>query len=189
MKNKSILLFLFLFSFLIVLSCKKKYDQEEFESKRINKADSLVRIAYSKYESKDFDKAYDLCNQAIASCPGFSRATVLMGKMKLEDEEYSTAIELFTIAINNKGIMQDYEFAEVYEKRAFAKEALKDYRGALVDYDILVNSYDSRYGYCQRGILKHNFLDDANGACSDWSIAGEKGDSRAYDLINEFCNN
>ncbi|TDE42250.1 hypothetical protein E0I26_13945 [Flavobacterium rhamnosiphilum] len=188
MKNKSILVFLFLF-LIGIIACKKKFDPEEFESKRINTADSLVRIAYSKYESKDFNGAYRLCNEAILSCPGFSRATVLMGKMKLEDEEYSKAIELFTIAINNQGIMQHYEVEEVYQKRAFAKESLNDYRGALADYNILTESFNSKYAYYHRGILKYNFLDDANGACSDWSVAGEKGDNRAYDLIDKFCNN
>lgn len=189
MKNKSILLFLFLFSFIVIISCKKKYNPEEEELKGLKTADSLVTLAYKKFYSKDYQEAYSLCNLAITKKLGHQKALLLMGKVQFELEAYSRAIEFFTIVINDPGIMEHYEMDEVYQKRAFAKEALEDYRGALVDYDILVNSFNSRYGYYHRGILKHNFLDDANGACSDWRVAGEKGEGRAYDLIAKFCNN
>ena len=189
MKNKSILFFLFLFSVFIVVSCKKKYDPEEEDRKNLKTADSLVSLAYKKFNSENYEEAYDLCNVAITKSLGHQRALALMGKVQFELEDYSQAIELFTIVIDDPGTMRHYELADLYQKRAFAKETLEDYRGALVDYDILVNTFDSRYGYYQRGILKYNFLDDANGACSDWSVAGERGDARAYDLIAKFCNN
>lgn len=189
MKNKSILFFLFLFSFFAIVSCKKEYNPEEEASIKRNKADSLVRIGYRKYNSKDFQEAYDFGMEAISYSSGYAQALVLMGNVEVEVENYSKAIELFTFAINDPGTMQHYEFEKVYQKRAFAKEALKDYRGALADYNILVDSFGSSYGYYHRGILKYDFLDDSNGACSDWSIAGEKGNGRAYDLIDEFCNN
>ena len=189
MKSKSILLFLFLFSFFIIISCKKKYDPEQEELKSLKTADSLVALAYEKFESKDSEAAYRLCVEVISKCPGFSRATTLMGKIKLEDEDYSSAISLFTAAIDNQGIMQPYEMSEVYLKRAFAKESLKDYRGALADYNLLINSFDSGIAYYHRGVLKYNYLEDTNGACSDWSTAGERGNKRAYDLISKFCNN
>jgi tetratricopeptide (TPR) repeat protein len=189
MKNKSDLPFLFLFSFLTIISCKKKFDPDEFKSKRIISADSLIRLAHDKFDSKNFEEAYNLGNAAISYNPGYSRALVVMGNAQIELGNYSKAIELFTFAVNDPGTMQHYEFEKVYQKRAFAKEELKDYRGALVDYNILIDQFDSRYGYYHRGIIKYNFLEDANGACSDWSIAGEKGYSISYDLIDKFCNN
>lgn len=188
-KTKSILLFVLLFSLLIVISCKKKYDPEEEALKMRGKADSLLRIAYTKYDSNNLDGAYELCNAAISANSGDPRALTLMGRINFKIENYSRAIELYSMVIDSPGDLQKFHYQGLYEQRAIAKEALKDYRGALVDYNILVNSYNSRYGYYHRGILKYNFLDDANGACSDWSIAGEKGESRAYDLINKFCNN
>lgn len=189
MKNKSVLLFLFIISLFSLVSCKKEYDPEERDLRITKTADSLVKLGYAKFYSKDFQAANDFGNQAISIKPGYSRANVLIGNVQIEVGNYSIAIERFTFAIGDPGTMQHYEFEKVYQKRAFAKEGLEDYRGALADYNILIDSFGSRYGYYHRGVLKYNFLDDANGACSDWSVAGEKGYGRAYDLIAKFCSN
>lgn len=190
MKNKSILLFLFLFSFFAIVSCKKKYDSEEETSRMRNKADSLVRIARESYKNKDYIKADDLCNEAITLSMGYPEAVKLKGFIKYDMKDYSGAIELFTIAIDNSGNVPVYGLGEVYITRALAKESLNDYRGALADYDIAIETYSMLYnGYYNRGLLKYNYLDDVNGACSDWSKAGEKGDSRGYELIDKYCNN
>ena len=42
--------------------------------------------------------------------------------------------------------------------------------------------------YYSRGFLKYNNFNDINGACLDWSKAGEQGRTSAYDLINKYCN-
>ncbi len=48
---------------------------------------------------------------------------------------------------------------------------------------------DPKYAifYNNRGVTKKK-LGDYEGACSDWSKAGELGDGDAYQLIREYCN-
>ena len=41
--------------------------------------------------------------------------------------------------------------------------------------------------YNNRGVAKLG-LKDLDGACLDWSKAGELGHSGAYDLIKQYCN-
>lgn len=189
MKNKSFLPFFVLFSVLTILSCKEKYDPAGDELRMRKKADSLYWLAERSYRSKDLIKTDDLCNEVISGYTSFDpQVFVLKGMVQMELENYSRAIELFTNAIDEPD-MQHYVLEHIYQKRATCKEKLKDYRGALIDYDFLINSYNNGYNYYHRGLIKYNFLNDEDGACSDWSIAGEKGYNRAYKLINEFCNN
>ena len=45
----------------------------------------------------------------------------------------------------------------------------------------------NKEAYSNRGIAKLN-LKDKNGACLDWSKAGELGYEEAYDMIKKNCN-
>ena len=75
-----------------------------------------------------------------------------------------------------------------YGLRAEAKEALQDYTGAKADYTKIIE-LDPKSGlaYKSRGLVKLK-LKDKNGACLDFSKAGELGLDDAYDAIREYCN-
>ena len=63
-----------------------------------------------------------------------------------------------------------------------------NYRGAIDDFSkaIEINPKDSK-AYSMRGIAKYK-INDKNGACLDWSKAGELGEDNAYNIIRKFCN-
>ena len=64
---------------------------------------------------------------------------------------------------------------------------LEDNRGSLADLNIAIkiNSTSKTY-YLNRGKVKYK-LSDLNGACLDWSKAGELGETDAYDSIKKHC--
>ena len=89
----------------------------------------------------------------------------------------------------NKVIKIDPNNLDAYFNRGDTKYYLKkDYDGALADYNKIIeidpNNSDA---YIKRGYIKYD-LNDINGACLDWSKAGELGYGYAYELIKEFCN-
>jgi hypothetical protein len=83
-----------------------------------------------------------------------------------------------------KNLLKDYLFS----LRGAAKSKLKDYQGAILDYTKSIELYpkyaDAYYG---RGFAKY-YSNDKNGACLDWSQAGELGYADAYSTIKEKCN-
>lgn len=66
-------------------------------------------------------------------------------------------------------------------------QSMKYYRGAIIDFTtaIEINEKDV-YAYIGRAFIKLN-LGDTNGACTDWSKAGELGDEKSYEYIKEYC--
>jgi len=78
--------------------------------------------------------------------------------------------------------------ADDYINRGIAKNDLKDYRGAIQDYNkaIEINPKIAQVYYF-RGLAKI-YLGDENGGCLDFSKAGELGDKDIYDTIKRYCN-
>ena len=67
------------------------------------------------------------------------------------------------------------------------KRKLKDYTGAIADYDKAIKlNPDYVKAYNNRGLAKSS-INDYNGACSDWYKAKELGDYDAIELINKYC--
>ena len=65
---------------------------------------------------------------------------------------------------------------------------LKDYRGALVDYDKAIElNKDFAEAYFNRG-LTHIFLGNNKQGITDLSKAGELGIVSAYNIIKRFTN-
>ena len=95
-----------------------------------------------------------------------------------------------------RGSIEDYTKAiklepkdeSLYYDRGWSKHDLKDYKGAIADFtkSIILNP---NYGnsYLGRGYSKIAIKDKA-GACKDFSKAGELGEEKAYEAINENCN-
>ena len=78
--------------------------------------------------------------------------------------------------------------AKAAYNRGVAKYDLKDYTGAIEDYNKAIQlNPNYAMAYQGRGTAKY-MLDDKNGACTDWSKAGELGCFDAYILIKENCN-
>ena len=77
--------------------------------------------------------------------------------------------------------------AEDYYNKGISKFNIKDYKGAIADYNQAIQlKPDYAEAYNNRGSAK-NDLQDKNGACLDWSKAGELGLSSAYNAIQKFC--
>ncbi|MEZ4686023.1 MAG: hypothetical protein R3B47_08120 [Bacteroidia bacterium] len=69
--------------------------------------------------------------------------------------------------------------------RAQAFLGYKDYPNAIRDLDHVVNQSPNDYNtYNARASVKYE-AGDLNGACLDWSRAGELGDVNAYKKIRE----
>lgn len=94
--------------------------------------------------------------------------------------------------------------AEIYNATGRAKIELNDNAGAIIDLNKALNSYtgstlsvgdsgkpeidpDKAETYYLRGLAKHN-LKNKDGACKDWSKAGQYGATNAYELIEQNCN-
>ena len=96
-----------------------------------------------------------------------------------------------------RGAIQDYNttlqlqvnMEQAYVKRGQAKALIRDYTGAIADYNIAtgLNSYDKDAFYL-RGLAKTMAKVDQNGACLDFSKAGELGMAEAYVAIRTYCN-
>ena len=74
-----------------------------------------------------------------------------------------------------------------YAYRGMAKYYLKDFKGAINDYDKAIKLIPD-YGevYDLRGVAKGELL-DKSGACEDWNKAFELGFNKAYILIEKYC--
>jgi tetratricopeptide (TPR) repeat protein len=76
---------------------------------------------------------------------------------------------------------------KIYNNRAAAKMMLKDYQGALKDFNYAIE-LDPMYAdaYNNRGRVKQ-YLGDTQGACSDWHTALSLGIDASRDLIIQYC--
>ena len=89
--------------------------------------------------------------------------------------------------------------AIAYFNSGIAKNDLKDYEGAIADYNKAIElDPDDTVAYLNRGFAKEN-LGDLNGACADWRKAASLNDpdEASYELsaiesakwlINRLCN-
>ena len=76
---------------------------------------------------------------------------------------------------------------DAYDNRGNAKADLRDYQGAISDYNKAIrNQPDYALAYTNRGITKED-IGDLKGACTDWSKATEFGDSDAAQWIKKDC--
>jgi tetratricopeptide (TPR) repeat protein len=78
--------------------------------------------------------------------------------------------------------------AIAYNNRGNAKEKLKDYYGAIADYNKAIElDPNDAAAYVNRGIAKE-LIGDLNGACSDWKKAANLGHTDSAKWVNEDCN-
>lgn len=117
------------------------------------------------------------------------------GIEKLTAEDYAGAIPDFSKSIELNKKTNIYMLAETYHLRAYCKNSLTDYRGAINDYNNIISLlentplktsdlYSTAFYY--RGICKY-LLNKSEEACNDWSISGELGYSKSYQMIKQNC--
>ena len=88
------------------------------------------------------------------------------------------------IIFNNCGT----DTAENYRLRGDDKLRLKDYNGAIADYNKVIELAPNHSNvYYYRGNIKE-FIGDLNGACSDWGKAAELGSADAIKEVANQCN-
>lgn len=85
---------------------------------------------------------------------------------------------------------------QIYTMRGRVNLSLKHFTNTVSDMDKVLQILSSSrispnedfkaQAYYYRATAKHN-LNDKEGACRDWSKAGEQGLSEAYDYIKKFC--
>ena len=83
---------------------------------------------------------------------------------------------------------QNHKYKFVYLLRGDSRFSLKNYTGALEDYNIAIILNPKDYNaYYKRGFVNYFHLNNKKGGCSDWSKAGELGMKEAYEMINRNC--
>lgn len=148
--------------------------------------------ANRKHSQKDYYGAIIDFNKAIILDSKLNDIYANRGYSKFEISDFKGAVLDFSKAIEIKTKYRpNFGCGVEYEMRADCKLELGDYRGAILDYtksnDLYPHPYPSRDILVKRGLAKIN-IGDTVGACLDFSIAGERGHSKAYFLIKQYCN-
>ncbi len=138
-------------------------------------------LAY--FERGNFSNAMKEIDQAISLNSSFYGYYLFKGNIYYAQRQYSLAKAQYSIALDlniNNG--------DLYFKRGLAEKELKNFKEAILDFDtaIAYNEYDGTY-FFHRGYAKLG-LGDKNGACDDWSIAGNLGFYEDFDKIKEVCD-
>jgi tetratricopeptide (TPR) repeat protein len=196
--RKTILLLLITLSFNGYSQMAGEYQRNlNKDSLLFQKANEYTRSACFKNSHKDYRGAISDINKTIELQPNDIQAYEIraIAKKNLQDYrgaivDYTKAIQLHESEYNELGIFNttNFDIARRYNNRAICKEELKDYRGAIADYNKAIDNQPDDYSYyINRGLIK-DLTGDKNGACLDWSKAGELGSERAYELIKDYCN-
>lgn len=114
------------------------------------------------------------------------------GILKYQTGDYIKAIQYFNDALKIKPNTNDFL---LFSYRGNAQSKLHHYNDAIRSYDRAlelrpdnVMEYSNWVrNYFNRGVTKY-YLNDMNGACSDWNTALELGFGTAYKYIQEYCN-
>ena len=168
--SKSIFILMLFFSFKII--AQSNFDYIDYYNSGL-----------SKVKSNDYFNAIADLNKAIELNPDLAAAYLLRGIAKNSLEDYRGALIDYS-----KSIELNPENSIAYNLRGTLKGGfLEDLRGSISDLSkaIELNPRDDA-SYSARGAMKYH-LKDSDGACLDWSRAGELGNSEAYSYIRKYC--
>jgi tetratricopeptide (TPR) repeat protein len=183
--------YLFILISIGICSCKNNSNTLENENKR-NESDIKAHHAKLSYNNGNYSEAEKLYNEAVKIDPYNPYAYYERAHHKKYNlKDYAGAISDYTSSIKIFEGLKAYQttFLDCYADRADAKNNLKDYYGAIADYNSAIEMNPSiSILYIERGFIKYNSLNDSDGACADWSKAGELGRRDAYDYIQKYCN-
>ena len=144
-----------------------KYDQKEFLEIIYSNIDKGMVSSISDYKLKH-DIAVKYYNDA---------------KMQSEAKNRQEAIQLYTKAIENYPIEDNYTKSEAYFNRGLNKRYIEDYKGAISDYTQAIKLRPDYYkAYNNRGVAKLS-IEDYLGSITDFTMTVK------YDNYNtEFSN-
>jgi tetratricopeptide (TPR) repeat protein len=148
-----------------------------------NYIDAYTGRGYAKDNLKDHLGAVANYTKAIKINPNNSKAYTGRGVSKAKLEDHQGAIADYT-----KAIEINPNSSATYYNRGYSKGSLEDYQGAIADYTKAIEiNPSSSLSYGLRGLAKIS-LNERGSACLDFSKSGELGNSKAYDLIKQYCN-
>ncbi|MEL6676832.1 MAG: tetratricopeptide repeat protein [Bacteroidota bacterium] len=149
------------------------------------KPEAYYHRGRSKLGLEDYLGAMQDFNTAIKGKPKEPRFYQARSKAKSGLQDYRGAIADLNVAIK---ITRGKNMVFIFD-RAEAYIALKDFTKAVEDLDRVVRANPTDpSAYNARASIKLQG-GDKEGACLDWSKAGELGDINAYVKIRENCTN
>ncbi len=178
------------FKFIQAFAKKSLYD---FYLSSMNKyklfASSYYVVNYHVF--KDFIRNAQVFNLPEAVDPTDFSSYLSFGILKYQTGDYVGAIKDLTKATK---LNPDTNVSVLYSYLGNAKSKLEDYNGAIEDFDRAIEikptdvmDYSNWIkNFYNRGVTKF-YLNDLEGACSDWKAALELGFSLAYDYYNQYC--
>ncbi|TAH42928.1 MAG: tetratricopeptide repeat protein [Bacteroidetes bacterium] len=146
---------------------------------------------------EDVEKAIKISNSILKTGSYYC----FLGKVKITKEDFNGAIADLNRAISipkeQPEAFKSYEeyrlftgihyLNEAFQYRGIAKIKLKNYEGALKDFNRCIELKPDAENYFNRG-LTYIRLGNKNKACIDFSKSGELGYEKAYEAIRELCN-
>ncbi len=134
------------------------------------------------FNNKEYRKALQQINLAIAENEGFYGYYLNRGNTKLMLGDFNEAITDYDYALSLEPGVPDSYFL-----RGRALDTLKQHDQAIMDFTraIELNPDDGTY-YSKRGNARFA-TGNRNGACLDWTIAGNLGYYEDFDKIKSLC--
>jgi len=137
----------------------------------------------SKYKTNDFSGALEEIDKIISFNPSFygyhfyrGNVNYLLGNFGESIEDYNT-----TITLNSNS-------ADAYYRRGMANDTLNIVNLAMQDYTLAINlKPEDALFYSRRGNLKYK-MGNKEGACLDWTVAGELGFYADFDKMKRLCD-
>ncbi len=113
------------------------------------------------------------------------------GVLKYQMGDWPSAIDYFNKALQENPETEDFL---IFSFRGNARSKMKQYNDAIADFDRALDIQPTELmdysnwvrNYFNRGVAKY-YLNDLNGACSDWNKALELGFGQAHDYLMEYC--
>ena len=121
--------------------------------------DRSKHAIYMKQAIEDFTQAINIKPESHSFYGGHGMVKYNLGELESEEGNIAKARKLYEAAINDctESIQRDPNNEVAYRTRSFAKIALGDAKGAIKDFDRLLqisSESDKDYYYYQRGLAK-----------------------------------
>ena len=156
---------------------------EDFESADIENDGVDMYRFISLFEKKQYTQALREIDRMIDDNPDFygnyfykGNTLFMMGRFRDSISEYSRSLEL-----------NSYN-ADAFFRRGWVQDTLRNHNMAIEDYNtaISLKSEDGTF-YSRRGNAKFA-AGNKEGACLDWTIAGELGYYKDFEKIKKVCH-
>ncbi|MGZ4061043.1 MAG: tetratricopeptide repeat protein, partial [Bacteroidia bacterium] len=119
--------------------CKAALDTALMLAKeeKVDDAELFYYRAQLMFKGKSYKTALEACESAIEIKPGYLDAILLKGEIRFTNKEYNYAIKELNEAI--KLMPADKPNYYAYKLRAKAKAEMKDWRGAITDWNVYID--------------------------------------------------